>query len=95
MENTNKRGRPTFDEFLNEEGIREEVETIAIKELFAMELEALMKKKHVRKVEMAKRMEASRATLDRLLDPQNGSIKLDTIIKAAEVLGKRLEIKLV
>jgi hypothetical protein len=80
----------TFDSFLEEEGIREEVEAVAIKRVLAWQLEQAMQKQQKTKQAMAKQLRTSRSQLDRLLDPRNVSVTLDTITRAARVLGKRV-----
>jgi DNA-binding Xre family transcriptional regulator len=84
-----------FDDFLQEEGILAEVEANAIKRVIAFQLADLMQKENISKTAMAKRMKTSRSSVDRLLDPQNKSVTLQTLERAALVLGKRLEIKFV
>ncbi len=80
----------TFDSFLTEEGIREETEAVAIKRVLAWQLEQAMRKQQKTKQAMAKQLCTSRSQLDRLLDPRNVSVTLDTITRAARVLGKRV-----
>jgi antitoxin HicB len=80
----------TFDSFLEEEGIREEVEAVAIKRVLAWQLEQAMQEQQKTKQAMAKQLRTSRSQLDRLLDPQNVSVTLDTITRAAKALGKRV-----
>src|SRR5256886_11089632 len=83
----------TFDSFLKEEGIREEVEAVAIKRVLAWQLEEAMKEQQKTKQTMAKQLHTSRSQLDRLLDPQNVSVTIATITRAAEALGKRVVIR--
>jgi antitoxin HicB len=83
----------TFDSFLEEEGIKEEVEAVAIKRVLAWQFEQAMREQQKTKQAMAKQLRTSRSQLDRLLDPQNVSVSLDTITRAARVLGKRLVIR--
>ncbi len=83
----------TFDSFLEEEGIREEVEAVAIKRVLAWQLEQAMQEKRRTKQAMAKQLRTSRSQLDRLLDPRNVSVTLDTIARAARALGKRVIIR--
>lgn len=83
----------TFDSFLEEEGIREEVEAVAIKRVIAWQLSQAMEDQQKTKQAMAKELQTSRSQLDRLLDPQNVSVTLDTITRAARALGKRLIIR--
>src|ERR1700683_1211057 len=83
----------SFDSFLEEEGIREEVEAVAIKRVLAWQLEQEMKRQQKTKQAMAKQLRTSRSQLDRLLDPRNASVTLDTITRAARALGKRVIIR--
>jgi antitoxin HicB len=83
----------TFDGFLEEQGIREEVEAVAIKRVLAWQLEQAMQKQQKTKQAMAKQLRTSRSQLDRLLDPRNVSVTLDTITRAAKALGKRVIIR--
>jgi predicted XRE-type DNA-binding protein len=83
----------TFDSFLEQEGIREEVEAVAIKRVLAWQLEQAMRQQQKTKQAMAKQLHTSRSQLDRLLDPRNVSVTLDTITRAARALGKRVIIR--
>ena len=83
----------TFDSFLEEQGIREEVQAVAIKRVLAGQLERAMQEQQKTKQSMAKQLRTSRSQLDRLLDPQNTSVTLDTIARAAGALGKRVIIR--
>lgn len=85
----------TFESWLDEQGIREEVTAAAIKEVIAAQLAAEMKKNGITKARMAEMMETSRAQIDRLLDPKNNSATLETLVRAAKVLGRRLRLELV
>jgi antitoxin HicB len=84
----------SFSDFLKEEGIYEEVTTHAIKRVLAWQIEQAMKEQGISKVEMAKRMKTSRAQLDRLLDPKNDKVQLDTVQRAAVAVGRKLHIEL-
>ena len=84
----------SFDDFLKEEGIYEEVTATAMKRVLAWQIAQAMKKQRVTKSTMAKRMKTSRAALDRLLDAENTSVTLQTMGRAAAVLGKELSITL-
>ncbi len=83
----------TFDSFLEREGIREEVEAVAIKRVLAWQLSQAMQEQQKTKQAMAKQLRTSRSQLDRLLDPRNVSVTLDTITRAARALGKRVIIR--
>jgi antitoxin HicB len=85
----------TFDSFLEQEGIREEVEAVAIKRVLAWQLGKAMKEQQKTKQAMAKRLRTSRSQLDRLLDPRNVAVTLDSITRAARELGKRVIIRMV
>ena len=85
----------TFDSFLEKEGIREEVEAVAIKRVLAWQLEQAMRDQEKTKQALARQLRTSRSQLDRLLDPRNVSVTLDTITRAARALGKRLIIRVV
>jgi antitoxin HicB len=84
----------TFDSFLEKEGIREEVEAVAIKRVLAWQLEQAMREQQKTKQAMARQLHTSRSQLDRLLDPRNVSVTLDTITRAARALGKRVIIRM-
>ncbi len=84
----------SFDDFLEQEGLRAEAEAVAIKRAIAYQIEVEMKKAKLSKSEMTQKMRTSRSALDRLLDPSNVSVTLQTLEKAASALGKQLKIKL-
>lgn len=79
-----------FDSFLEEEGILQESETIAIKRVIAYALELKMAQENISVNRLAKELETSRSAISRILDPQNTSITLNTIEKIAKYLGKRI-----
>lgn len=85
----------SFEDFLKEEGIYEDVQTTAIKRVLAFQLEKAMKARKLTKVEMARRMRTSRLQLDRLLDPENDSVTLATLRKAAAAVGRQVRLELV
>ena len=85
----------SLDDLLEEEGILTEVNAIALKRVIAWQLGQAMTEKGVSKSAMAKEMQTSRASLDRLLDPENTSVTLHTMDRAAAALGKRLRLELV
>ena len=84
----------SFDSFLEEEGIREEVEAVAIKRVLAWQLSQEMRRQKRTKRAMARELHTSRSQLDRLLDPKNVSVSLSTVARAAQVLGKSLVIRI-
>ena len=84
----------SFDAFLAEEGLLEACEEQAIKELLAEQIKQAIQEKGLTRTAMAARMQTSRASLNRLLDPHNPSVTLRTLQKAAAVCGKRLRLEL-
>ena len=83
-----------FDDFLKEEGLLAQAEAVAIKRVIASKIEAEMKRAKLTKSAMAKKMNTSRSALDRLLDPENASVTLLTLERAASILGRQLRIDL-
>ena len=84
----------SFDEFLQEEGILEEATATAVKRVIAFQLAEKMSERSLSKSEMARRMATSRSALDRLLDPENASVTLQTLQSAVQALGGRLTVEL-
>jgi antitoxin HicB len=84
----------SFDDFLIEEGLHEEVESAAIKRILAWQFEQEMERQQKTKRAMAKELKTSRSQLDRLLDPQNTTVSIETLSRAARVLGKRLVLEI-
>lgn len=82
----------TLESFLHEEGILQEVRVKALKTAIALQIEEAMKKEQLTQSEVAKRMQTSRAVLQRLLDPKVTSVTLNTLERAANALGKTLHI---
>lgn len=85
----------SFDSWLREEGIYEVTTSAAIKRVLARQIEGAMKERNLTKSEMAKRMQTSRAALDRLLDPDNDGVTLSTLQKAATAVGREIRFELV
>jgi antitoxin HicB len=92
-----KKGRigSSLDDFLKDEGIYTEVTARAVKRVIARQLGALMRDDGLTKSMLAKRMHTSRAQLDRLLDPDNESVTLATLTRAAQAVGRHLRMELV
>jgi len=90
-----KRIGSTFENFLEEQGLREEVEDLAQKRVVAWQIEKAMKAQGLSKMAMAERMQTSRTQVDRLLDPENNRVQLDTLQRAAHAVGRKLKIELV
>ena len=98
MAKTKKRTNPhfgsNFDDFLKDEGIFDEVHAKALKRALSEQLEDSMVSAKLTKVAMAEKMATSRSQLDRVLDPDNLSVQLDTLIRAARAVGKDVEIRI-
>jgi antitoxin HicB len=84
----------SFEDFLSEEGIRDEVEDVALKEIIADQIAGAMRDKGMTKTAMAEKMGTSRRQLDRLLDPANPSVTLSTLRRAAHAVGRTLSVEL-
>ena len=84
----------TLDDFLKEEGVLEQMQAVAIKEVIAWQLQKAMKEKKLSKNRMAQLMKTSRAQLDRLLDPEHGNVTIETLQRAANVLGRSLRMEI-
>jgi len=84
-----------FDDFLTEEGLLEEAEVTAVKRILAYKISELMVAQKLSKAKMTHRMKTSQAALDRLLDPENRSVTLNKLEKAARSLGKHLRLTLI
>ena len=95
MKKENPHHGSTFESWLDVEGIRQEVTTAAVKSVIALQIANAMKAKGITKVAMAEQMHTSRAQLDRLLDPGNGSVTLETLQRAARIVGREVRLELV
>jgi DNA-binding Xre family transcriptional regulator len=94
MKSQNPRHGSSFDEFMKEEGMLDEVEDAAIKRVIAYQVKKAMDNKRLTKAELARLMRTSRTAVDRLLDPENESVTLNTLRHLANALGMRLKISL-
>ena len=92
---TNKHVGSNFDDFLAEESLLTETQTVALKRVIAFQLEQEMQRSGLSKSELATRMDTSRSAVNRLLDPTNHAVTLRTLERAAGVLGKRLKLELI
>jgi hypothetical protein len=84
----------TFDELLAKDGLLAETEDAALKEIIADQIKVAMKAEGLTKTAMATRMKTSRRQLDRLLDPDNPSVTLATLRRAASAVGRNLRVEL-
>ncbi|XID74309.1 XRE family transcriptional regulator [Alkanindiges sp. WGS2144] len=85
----------SFEDFLQEEGILEDVTAVAIKRVLAWQIAEAMKAQQLTKTAMAAKMHTSRAALNRLLDEEDTSLTLTTLASAAAALGKKIHVELV
>lgn len=85
----------SLDEFLDESGIREDVEILAARKVIALRLVEALERQDMTKTELARRMHTSRTVVNRMLDPDNPGITLQTIDRASRALGLKLKVELV
>jgi antitoxin HicB len=95
MTETHKSDGSSFDDFLRDEGMYEEVTSAAVARVIAWQLQEQMREQGVSKVEMARRMGTSRSQLDRLLKPDGAGVTLETISRAAKAVNRELRLELV
>jgi antitoxin HicB len=82
-----------FDDFLDQEGILEEVSAKAHKRLLALQLEDIMQQSNMTKTRLAQKLNTSLPQVDRILDPENTLITLDVLERVAHAVGKKLHIE--
>lgn len=92
--NKNRHIGSNFDDFLHEEGLLAEAEATAIKRIIAHQIAREMAARSISKSALARMMQTSRSSLNRLLDPQNASVTLFTLESVAVALGKKLTVQL-
>lgn len=85
----------SIDDFLREEGVLEEFQARSIKEVIAWQLEQAMKEQKLTKRRLAELMHTSRTQVDRVLNPEDGNVTIETLQRAAAVLGRRVRVELV
>lgn len=83
-----------FEDFLKEQGTYEATTEQAVKRVLAFQLTEAMKEQGITKVEMARKLETSRSQLDRLLDPDNDSVTLAVLSRAARAVGRSIRLEL-
>ena len=84
----------SFEDFLREQGAYETTTDQAVKRVLAYQLAEAMSAQGITKIAMAKRLETSRSQLDRILDPNNDSVSLGLLARAARVVGRKLHLEL-
>jgi DNA-binding phage protein len=90
----NRHHGSTLDDFLAREGVLEEFQAKAIKEVVAWQLAEAMRERKISKNQLAKQMHTSRTQIDRVLDPQAGNVTIETLQRAAALVGRRLKVEL-
>jgi antitoxin HicB len=90
----NRHHGSSVDDLLRDEGVLDQFQAAAIKEVIAWQIERAMKEKKLSKNRLAELMQTSRAQLDRLLDPERGNITIETLQRAANALGRSLRIEI-
>ena len=85
----------TLDDLLVEEGVLEVFQAQAIKEVIAWQLGEAMRERSLSKKRLAELMHTSRTQVNRMLDPANGNVTLETLQRAAAVVGRKLQVQLV
>lgn len=91
---TNKNRGSSLDDLLKKEGVFEQFQTAAIKEVIAWQLAQEMEKQNLSKAAMAERMNTSRTQLNRLLNPKDGNVTIESLQRAASAVGRTLQIRL-
>lgn len=92
---TNKHEGSSLDSFLEEEGVLGEFQAQAIKEVIAWQLGTAMKERKLSKRRLAELMHTSRSQVNRILDPNDGNVTIDTLQRAAAIIGRRVQLELV
>ncbi len=91
----NKHKGSSLDDFLAADGTLSEFQAKAIKEVIAWQLGEAMKMQKLSKRRLAEMMHTSRTQVDRVLDPNDGNVTLDTLQRAAAVVGRRVQVELI
>lgn len=85
----------SLDDFLAQEGVLAEFQARAIKEVIAWQLGEAMRERKLTKSGLARQMGTSRTQVDRVLDPDEGNVTIETLQRAAAVVGRRVQMELV
>ena len=91
----NRHKGSSIDEFLKEEGVFEEFQARAVKEVIAWQLAQAMKDRKLSKRRLAAMMNTSRTQVDRVLDPKDGNVTIETLQRAAAIVGRKVQVELV
>ncbi len=91
----NKHFGSGIDDLLREEGVLEEFQARAVKEVIAWQLGQAMKEQNLSKRKLATMMHTSRTQVDRVLDPNDGNVTLETLQRAAAMVGRKVQVELI
>ena len=91
----NKHMGSGIDDFLKEEGVLEEFQAQAVKEVIAWQLGQAMQDQKLSKRKLATLMHTSRTQVDRVLDPKDGNVTIETLQRAAAIVGRKIQVELV
>ena len=91
----NRHKGSSIDDFLKEEGVLEEFQARAVKEVIAWQLARAMKERKLSKRRLAAMMHTSRTQVDRVLDPKDGNVTIETLQRAAAIVGRKVQVELV
>ena len=91
----NKHRGQSLDSFLEEEGVLAEFQAKAIKEVIAWQLAEAMRDQKLSKKRLAEMMHTSRTQVNRVLDPADGNVTIETLQRAAAVVGRRVQLALI
>jgi hypothetical protein len=91
----NRHKGSSIDDFLKEEGVLEEFQARAVKEVIVWQLARAMEKRKLSKRRLAALMRTSRTQVDRVLDPTDGNVTIETLQRAAAVVGRKVQVELV
>jgi antitoxin HicB len=91
----NRHKGSSIDDFLKEEGVFEEFQARAVKEVIAWQLAQAMKERKLSKRRLAAMMHTSRTQVDRVLDPKDGNVTIETLQRAAAIVGRKVQVELV
>ena len=91
----NKHRGSTLDSFFEEDGVLAEFQAKAIKEVIAWQLAEAMKDRKITKTALAVLMKTSRTQINRVLDPSDGNVTIETLQRAAAIVGRRVQLELV
>ncbi len=94
MKRKNPHWGSTLEDFLNDEGIRKSAKTAAVTRVVAWQLAEEMKLQGITKAHLAERMHTSRAQVDRILKAK-GNVTIETLQRAAALVGRELRLELV